>query len=256
MDTTKAPTMQPVTVFGRIRAMSRMIAMLILLAWHLSCLLIVSAIRGEDEQRGFRYRRRFTGAAMRALGIRLTVQGEPVATPALYISNHRSFVDPLIQLRYIDAYAVAKAEIAGYPLVGRGARETGVVFVKRENKESRSASRDAIRSLLASGNSVLIYAEGTTSNEAETLPFRIGSFEIAAELGIPVVPVMIDYADPAHYWHGLPMLSFFIRKFAAERIHATLIIGTANLYSNPQQAMEATRHWIGQRIRLVRESMD
>jgi len=218
------------------------------LAWYLGRLMLLSAIYGEEESRGFRFRRKFTKAAMRILGVKLTIHGLPDNAPALYAGNHRSLLDPIIQLHFIDAYVVAKSEVSGYPLVGRGAHETGVIFVKRESSSSRLASRQAISDLLQQGKSVLIYPEGTTSNERTTQPFKIGSFQIAAELHVPVIPVAIDYADPENYWHAMSMLPFFIRKFSKNQIITMLSIGSPIQGDDPAVLMEQSRDWIGKEI--------
>jgi 1-acyl-sn-glycerol-3-phosphate acyltransferase len=230
------------------RAMWRICALMGSLAWYLGRLMLLSWIFGETESRGFRYRRKYTKVAMRILGVRLTVHGHPTSTPALYPSNHRSLLDPIIQLHFIDAYVVAKSEVSGYPLVGRGAHETGVVFVKRESNKSRLASREAIRELLQQGKSVFIYPEGTTSNVPTTQPFKIGSFQIAAELNVPVIPVAIDYADPENYWQDMSTLPFFMRKFSKKHIVATLSIGTPLQGDDPAILMTQAREWIGREI--------
>ena len=222
-----------------------MIALMLVLAWYLGQLMLISMIRGEKESRGFRYRRKFTKASLRILGVKLTLKGRPYSSHALYVGNHRSLLDPLIQLNFIDAYVVAKAEISGYPLVGRGAHETGVIFVKRESNKSRLGSREAIKELLQEGKSVLIYPEGTTSNLPTTQPFKIGSFDIATELNVPIVPVAIDYTDPENFWHGIPMMEFFMRKFSKKEIVASLSIGQPLDGKNAKEIMQAAREWIG-----------
>ena len=216
--------------------------------------MLVSWISGEEESRGFRYRRKFTQVAMRILGVKLTVHGQAHPLPALYVGNHRSLLDPIIQLHYLDTYIVAKAEVSRYPLIGRGAHETGVVFVKRESNKSRAASREAIKQLLQSGKSVLIYPEGTTSDVPTTQPFKIGSFEIATELNIPIIPVAIDYADHENYWHEIPMFRFFMRKFSKKKIVASLSIGEQIEGENAEQIMEKAREWIGKEIQAKAEA--
>jgi len=233
---------------GRVRAIVRIVVLMTTLCWDLSQLLLISWLRGETEARGFRYRQKFTRAAMRILGVRLTLHGAQYRDPALYVSNHRSLLDPIIQLHFIDAYIVSKSEVEKYPVVGRGARETGVVFVKRESKESRVATRNAIHQLLATGKSVLIYPEGTTSNLPTIQDFKPGAFKIATEVGIPVVPVTIQYSDPEDHWHDGPMLPFFIRKFAKPHIDAYLSIGDPISASDPGRLMAEAKDVISHEI--------
>jgi 1-acyl-sn-glycerol-3-phosphate acyltransferase len=242
-------------IWGRIRAIVRIIALMIALLWYLLRLMLISKIMGETEERGFRYRRKFTRVALWILGVRLTIHGKMADIPVLYVSNHRSLLDPFIQLRHIDAYIVSKSEVEKYPLVGTGARETGVVFVKRESKESRVATREAIKDLLLAGKSVLIYPEGTTSNELLVQDFRVGAFKIAAEINIPVVPVAIQYSDESDHWHDGPMLPFFLRKFAKRRIEAHLSIGEMLQEQDPILLMDKARESITTAIQHARTSM-
>ncbi|MDX1408724.1 MAG: lysophospholipid acyltransferase family protein [Saprospiraceae bacterium] len=237
------------------RATVRIAGVLIALAYFLGQLIVLSLILGRSDARGFRYRRKFTRAALRILGVRLLLRGQVPDRPALYVSNHRSLVDPLIQLSHIDAFVVSKAEVAGYPLVGRGARETGVIFVKRQELSSRAAAKLAIRQALAEGKSVLIYPEGTTSNLETTQPFRPGSFQVAAELDVPVVPVSIDYAEPLDYWFEMPMLPFFLRKFSKPATYAALSIGAPMTHHDANELMLQAREWIGHEIHLLRQTL-
>ena len=243
-----------ISFFGKVRAIWRMVVLMLVLAWYLGRLMLVSWISGEEESRGFRYRRKFTQVAMRILGVKLTVQGQAHPSPALYASNHRSLLDPIIELHFIDAYIVSKSEVEKYPLVGRGAKETGVVFLKRESRQSRAATRMAIKELLESHKSVLLYPEGTTSNAHTTREFKPGAFEIAAEVGVPVVPVSIQYSDPSHHWEDGPMLKFFIRKFGQKRIEVRLSIGEPMVDQDPRALMQKVRGWIGKEIQAKAEA--
>jgi 1-acyl-sn-glycerol-3-phosphate acyltransferase len=237
---------------GRIRAISRIGALMITLFWYVARLMVVSFILGETENRGFRYRRNYTGVSLRILGVRLTRRGQMASRSALYVSNHRSMLDPFIQLRFIDAYIVSKSEVEKYPLVGKGARMTGVVFVKRESRESRAATRETIRDLLVSGKSVMIYPEGTTSNEPTVQDFKPGTFRIAAEHNIPVIPVTIQYRDASDHWADGPMLAFFLRKFAKRKIDAYLSIGDPIIDRDPDVLMRIAREVISSEIHQAR----
>jgi len=122
-------------------------------------------------------------------------------------------LDPLIELSWLDTYILSKAEVGEYPLLGRGAKETGVVFVDRENSKSRKVALVAIESLLKSNKAVLIYPEGTTHSGDLTGEFRKGAIELAFDLGIPIVPVMIEYPDHSYYWSHEALLHYLVRIF-------------------------------------------
>jgi 1-acyl-sn-glycerol-3-phosphate acyltransferase len=214
------------------------------LAYYVTGLLFKTAVFGEDMSRGFRYRYKFTSAAIRILALNFKVEGKAHEGAALYVSNHRSMLDPFIELNLIEAFIVSKAEVAKYPIIGAGARATGVIFVQRGDHTSRSATKDAIRQTLLDGYSVLIYPEGTTSNLQTTQDFKLGSFKVAFEANIPVVPVAIDYRDPTHKWEDGGLLGFIMHKFSAKRIDTSMSIGTPISAENAVELMQKSKTWI------------
>ena len=168
--------------------------------WYLSLLLVISAIKGRNTERGFRYRRKFCRTALSVLGIRYSQTGTGYNGACLYVSNHRSMLDPLIQLGHIDTYILSKAEVGTYPILGRGAKETGIILVHRHDHNSRRAALDAIEEKLMAGLPVFIYPEATTFSGDLTGDFKKGAIEMAFRKGIPVVPVAIEYPGKDYYW--------------------------------------------------------
>lgn len=190
-----------------------------MLCWYLGQLLVCTAIKGKSTERGFRYRRKFCGAALSILNIRYQQDGQLQPGACLYVSNHRSMLDPLIQLGQIDAFIVAKAEVGNYPVLGRGAKETGIILVHRHDHNSRRAALDAIEEKLLEGYPVLIYPEATTHGGNLTGDFKKGAIEMAFRRGIPIVPVMIEYPDAGYYWTDSSLLSYFKRLFSSGISH-------------------------------------
>ena len=236
----------------RLRAWLRVISVVGVLAYFLSRLLATAAVRGHTDDRAFRYRRKFIRTSLGVLGVEVFYRGVQIDEPALYVSNHRSLLDPFLNLLKIDAWVVSKAEVSSYPLVGKGARETGVIFVDRENSKSRAVAKEAIRNALMEGKSILIYPEGTTSNFDTTRDFRLGSFKVAAELGIPVVPVALDYRKVEHKWHDGRLLPFFIRKFGDRRIDAAMAIGEPIKSDDATLLMRESTDWIHRQLQFFK----
>lgn len=158
-------------------------------------------------------------------------------------------LDPLIELSWIDTYILSKAEVGDYPLLGRGARETGVVFVHREDQQSRRLALNAIETLLKSQCSVLIYPEGTTHTGDLTGEFRKGAIELAFDLGIPIVPVMIEYPDHTYYWSHEKLLDYFLRIFRApHRFTVKGKIGSQIICPDRKEIVARTQNEINQMI--------
>lgn len=144
----------------------------------------------------------------RLLRINVRVVGEPVHDRAvLFVSNHVSWVDILVIGSIAPAAFVAKREVASWPLVGITAKMQRTVFVDRTRRHRTSHTIGEIVKRLASGTSVVLFAEGTSSDGNRVLPFRsalLGAVEEAGaqvERGILLQPMSIGYTR----LHGIPM---------------------------------------------------
>jgi 1-acyl-sn-glycerol-3-phosphate acyltransferase len=214
----------------------------LVLVWYLGRLLIISSLKGKSIERGFRFRRKFCRTALSILNIQYHHSGFEHNGACLYVSNHRSMLDPLIQLAYIDAFIVSKAEVGNYPVLGRGAKETGIILVHRHDHNSRKAALDVIEATLKSGYPVLVYPEGTTYGGEFTGDFRKGAIDLAFSKGIPVVPVVIEYPDAGYYWTDDSLLGYFKRLFSAFGTHHVVgEIGKEMKNGSPDHLVEDTR---------------
>lgn len=159
--------------------------------------------------------------------IDITFTGDAsVDRPAIFVSNHRSLVDVVI-FRYFYAIVIAKAEIEDYPFLNRGTQQTGVIFVKRDDKNSRNSVKEGIKKVLLDGYHVGVFPEGTVSVEQHTLPFKKGSFDIAAELGAPVKPAAIEYRHKEDLWTQPSMFVQFLKVFSRWKTEVKIHIGPA-----------------------------
>jgi 1-acyl-sn-glycerol-3-phosphate acyltransferase len=202
----------------------------------------------HTPHRAFRLRRNWLRLANWFLWIKTDVKGSPPITPALYVSNHRSFSDPLVLLKYLDAYVIAKAEVSSYPLINKGAEVTGIVYVKREDRDSRRATRDTMINTIKSGYNVLVYPEGTVGKEKHTLPFKIGTFIEAAKEGIPVVPIAIEYKSPKDLWMIPNFLKQYMYQFSKWKTEVRLEFGPVLKSDDGEELHRLTEGWVNQKI--------
>jgi 1-acyl-sn-glycerol-3-phosphate acyltransferase len=140
------------------------------------------------------------------LRIHVRVDGEPVRDRAvLFISNHVSWVDIVVIGSLQPVAFVAKSEVRKWPLVGITAKIQRTVFVDRARRHQAAAAVDEIVKRLAGGTSVVLFAEGTSSDGNRVLPFRsalVGAVRQAAAAGsILIQPMSICYTGQ----HGIPM---------------------------------------------------
>lgn len=120
----------------------------------------------------------------------------------LIISNHRSFVDIPAILSELNSSMLSKAEVENWGIVGPAAKSVGTIFVKRDNKSSRSASLEAISGALSEGKNVTIFAEGTTIGSPELGEYKPGTFKLAFEEGRKILPLHIEYSNKNFEWYG------------------------------------------------------
>jgi len=129
-------------------------------------------------------------------GIRYRVTGrEHVPKCAVvFCANHQSNVDPpvLFEALHPQVHILYKAELNRLPLLARAFRVGGFIPVDRRNKEAAMRSIDAGAQSIRSGNSFLIFPEGTRSRTAELLPFKKGGFVMAIKAQAPIVPVAVQ----------------------------------------------------------------
>jgi 1-acyl-sn-glycerol-3-phosphate acyltransferase len=70
-----------------------------------------------------------------------------------------------------------------------------VMAIDRSNSERARATVSAATSRIRSGRSFAVFAEGTRARPGEFLPFKKGAFFMAAQAGVPIVPVAIKNTD-------------------------------------------------------------
>ena len=130
-------------------------------------------------------------------GIRYRVAGAehlPLNRAAVYCANHQSNVDPplLFTALHPRMHILYKHEIDRIPLLARAFRMGGFIPIDRRRKESAMRSIELGSESLRSGNSFLIFPEGTRSKTDDLLPFKKGGFIMAIKAGAPIVPVAVQ----------------------------------------------------------------
>ena len=137
--------------------------------------------------------------AMTILGIRTEVVGAEhiqLERATLYTVNHASNVEPPILFAVLRDLTprlkvVYKAVLRKLPILGRGFDAVGFVPIERENRERATQAIDRAARSVQSGNSLLMFPEGTRSRTGELLPFKKGAFVLAIKAQAPVVPTAI-----------------------------------------------------------------
>jgi 1-acyl-sn-glycerol-3-phosphate acyltransferase len=116
----------------------------------------------------------------RMIGVRLAVEGEIVRDrPVLVVANHTSWLDIPVLSAVAPVSFVAKKEVGTWPFVASLARLQRTVFVDRERRAATGETASEIMARLAAGDSVVLFAEGTSSDGNRVLPFKTALFAAA-----------------------------------------------------------------------------
>jgi len=128
-------------------------------------------------------------------GVEVTVEGLEKLTPGttyVFVSNHQSIYDTPVVFSSIpyQLRIIAKESLAMFPVLGWHLKRGGHLFVDRRDPDRAGILR-RWRALVSQGLSLIIYAEGTRSADGHVARFKAGSFLLAIQAGLPIVPLSI-----------------------------------------------------------------
>ncbi|MBP5256947.1 MAG: 1-acyl-sn-glycerol-3-phosphate acyltransferase [Mycoplasma sp.] len=118
--------------------------------------------------------------------------------PSLYVANHKSFIDPIVLFKILYENAkipyfrfVAKQELLNRSFVSAALKLVDTIFINRSNFHSTFAAFNEIN-FKKDNRTIIIFPEGTRIYDAEKInDFHPGSFRIAYNSLIPIIPVAI-----------------------------------------------------------------
>jgi 1-acyl-sn-glycerol-3-phosphate acyltransferase len=109
----------------------------------------------------------------------------------IFMSNHVSNLDPPVLIPVIPGRCsvLVKKELFHIPILGTGMKVADLVPVDRGDREAAIESVNAAVKVLQRGLHMVVFPEGTRSEDGRLLPFKKGPFHLAMESGVPIVPV-------------------------------------------------------------------
>jgi 1-acyl-sn-glycerol-3-phosphate acyltransferase len=155
---------------------------------------ILSSVVDPSGDTGHRCAQLWARLVLRTTGVRVTVLGgETLDRSRSYVfaSNHQSIYDiPIVfaslpfQLRIM-----AKASLGAFPFLGWHLRRTGHLLVDRKNPGAGIVKK--MSRLVGGARSLIVFPEGTRSVDGGVGRFKRGTFLVAVDSGLPIVPVSI-----------------------------------------------------------------
>lgn len=115
----------------------------------------------------------------------------------LIAANHISWIDIASIHSFLPCRFVAKSEVAGWPIFGWMAKQTGTLFIRRDNKRHGKEIATQLEELLLK-EPICIFPEGTSTAGDRVLPFKTNLFEPAAQTKVKTFPMAIRYLDEHH----------------------------------------------------------
>jgi len=111
--------------------------------------------------------------------------------PVTLVANHVSWADIFALNSERACHFIAKAELRRWPLAGRMLANVGTVFINRNDRRDTHRLKDVVHRLLAEGETVAVFPEGTTSLGRDVLKFHPSLLEpiVASEGEVWVVAI-------------------------------------------------------------------
>ena len=184
-----------------------LVSLYFFLSYHLTRLFLPKGI--STLPRSLRYTHRWTRGLLRVLGWKIKVEGNPPPRGSLLVPNHMGHADIVAISSAIPTFFVAKAEVAGWPIVGYMFRKTEHIIVTREGTKELPETINEIQKRLEAGFNVCVFLEGTSTGGDRVLPFFPALTQPAIAAAAPLVPMAIrwrprnpriDVSEDIAYW--------------------------------------------------------
>lgn len=131
-----------------------------------------------------------TGSTVEVIGL----DNIPKDGPVLFVSNHQSYFDIPMLLYYLPKTMgfLSKIEIKKWPVIGKWLLCLEGVYIDRDDIRQSLTAIKKTTETLESGQSIVIFPEGTRSKSNEMNPFKPGSLKPAQRANVPIVPITIE----------------------------------------------------------------
>lgn len=208
--------------------------------------------KNPNNPQNTRYVQYFCRKLCKVFNIDVKVHGDIPRQPALWVSNHISWLDVAVLGSGARVFFLAKAEIEKWPVVGNLAKGGGTLFIQRGSGDSIKI-KEQITDFLKQDSPVLFFPEATTTDGSKIKKVHGRLLGAAIEANRPVQICLICYVNQDGQ---LDMVAPYIGEISFDR-HVRNVLEmphvTAHLMTLP--AIDSTGHTVESLTREVQEKM-
>jgi 1-acyl-sn-glycerol-3-phosphate acyltransferase len=156
---------------------------------------ILSTLFDRSGDFGHRCARVWSALILKTTGVGTRVIGAERLDPTqsyVLASNHQSIYDiPILFASLpLQLRIVAKASLGSFPFLGWHLQRTGHLLVNRKNPGADVVQK--MKRLVSENHSLIVFPEGTRSVDGCVGRFKKGTFLVAVDAGLPIVPVSVS----------------------------------------------------------------
>jgi 1-acyl-sn-glycerol-3-phosphate acyltransferase len=202
-----------------IRGVWFVISCLAITAWYCGLVIAASLLRVRRRPGGIYdlAAREWGRNNLRVNGLTLHVEGmkHVPCGPAVFVSNHVSFVDIWVLVAELPGVVrfLAKRELLRVPIFGWAMRSAGHIPIDRQNRTQAVGAVSEAGRQIQSGTSAIVFGEGTRSRDGTLKSLKKGAFVLAIQAGAPIVRSF--WKEPFAFCRRVRCCSSAILSFSA-----------------------------------------
>lgn len=205
-----------------------------------------------NNPKNTRYVQHFCRRLCQVFNVEVKVHGEIPRTPALWVSNHISWLDIAVLGSGARIFFLAKAEIENWPIFGKLAKGGGTLFIKRGSGDSVRI-KEQITEFLKQNIPVLFFPEATTTDGTRVKKIHGRILEAAIDANRPVQICLICYVN---HEGKLDTVAPFIGDIGfGEHVQSVLEMPNVIAHLKALDAVDVTEHTVESLTREVQQRM-
>jgi 1-acyl-sn-glycerol-3-phosphate acyltransferase len=181
----------------------------------------------------------------------MTCKGTPPAEPGLIVSNHLSYMDILAFSSVLDVVYVTKQDVRSWPVIGLIVSCFAPIFVDRESVRDVVRVSSRINESVTRGESVVLFAEGTSSRGDDVLEMKASLLQGAAADQQPVHYASISYRTPPDephprnavcWWRDMELLPHLLELLEIRSTVVLLTFGEKPIVADDRKVLATQLH--------------